>query len=112
MRILEYTKEGRIYRPTLQMEEPKHFGKFGQLRMRYIQENREDVHILLLMKGKLNHHLKETDQKATEMMQNLVEQMKKEVSLPDPSDTVNYMKMMRNLQKSAEEIVLKELIYV
>lgn len=112
MKKLEYKKEGRFLKPTLQMEEAKHFGKFGHLRMRYIQEHREDVHMMLLMNGKLNQHLEEIDQKATQMVFDLVNQLKETTTLPDEDDTLDYLGTMNSLRKQAEEIVLNELIFV
>ena len=66
------------------------------------------------MSGKLDRHLKEIDQQAKEMVERLVFQMVKILGITEELKAKNqleWVRQMNNIRASAEEVVLKELIY-
>lgn len=72
-------------------------------------------HIKLLMDGRLNEYLYKVDTQCYERMELLVEQMKAGAGITEElkaTDQMKWVGLMNNLRSSAEEIVLKELIYV
>ena len=76
-------------------------------------ERRE--YIKLLMDGRLNEHLHEVDIQCYERVELLVEQMKAGAGITEElkaTDQMKWVGLMNNVRSSAEEIVLKELIYV
>lgn len=67
------------------------------------------------MDGKLNEHLYVVDAVCYERMEFLLEQMKVGAGITEElkeSDQMQWVGLMNNVRSSAEEIVVKELIYV
>ena len=56
-------------------KEHKPIGLWAQRHKRYLQEHKRAVYTTLLASGKLNSYLADIDEKATDMMFRLVEQM-------------------------------------
>ena len=70
---------------------------------------------MLLMDGKLNEYLHEVDEECYEKIELLVEQMKAGAGITEELKAIDQMKwvgLMNNVRSSAEEIVMRELIYV
>lgn len=60
-------------------------------------------------------HIYDTQETASQMMEQLTEQMMKSQDITEElkeSNQMLWVQMMNNIKHSAEEIVLKELIYV
>ena len=109
--------EDGLYYPDLKLPEGTHYeiGRYGRMRWEYLKTHRRGEYIKLLMDGKLNEHLHEIDEACYERMELLVEQMKAGAGITEALKASNQMKwvgLMNNVQSSAEEIVVKELIYV
>lgn len=114
---LEYrlAKDGMYY-PELELPEGTNFdiGKYGIMRCEYLQIHKRDQYIRLFVSGKLNEHLHEVDEECSEMVSQLIEQMKpgagvtEEMKEKDPMQCVRFM---NSLKSAAEEIVLKEKVY-
>jgi hypothetical protein len=67
------------------------------------------------MDGRLNEYLHEVDTQCYERLELLVEQMKAGAGITEKLKAIDQMKwvgLMNNVRSSAEEIVLKEMIYV
>ena len=113
---LTYTMKNGYRLPNLlPPQEPEvHLGKYALLRRRYLQQNRKVRFTNLLTSGKLNEHLMEVDKAANEMMELLVAQMAQAEGITEEMKATDQMKwvgLMNNIRMSAEEQVLKELIY-
>lgn len=68
----------------------------------------------MLLTGELNSHLEEIDRQATEMVEKLVEKMAAEQGVTESlkaSDQMKWVGLMNNFKASAEEVVMKELVY-
>ena len=79
-KTIGYSRQGDYLLPDLTVpDEPEiRLGKYGSLRRKYLEEEHYGIFISLLTQGKLNRHLKETQEEAQEMMERLMEGMKKE----------------------------------
>ena len=101
---------------TLPKEEKKPLGKYGTMRMNYLKNHRKVFFDILLTKGELMKHIYEMQETASQMMEQLTEQMMmKSLGVTEElkeSNQMLWVQMMNNIRHSAEEIVLKELIYV
>lgn len=109
--------EDGIYYPDLQLPEDTHYeiGKYGRMRWEYLTNHSRGQYIRLLMDGRLNEHLHEVDTQCYERVDLLVEQMKARAGIMEElkaTDQMKWVGLMNNARSSAEEIVLKELIYV
>lgn len=114
---IKYTKVGDYYIPNLVLEKEEKItlNKYGRLRLKFLKENKKAEYTIMFMNGTLNNHLKEIQETAEEKVNLIVEQLKKENNLTEKIKNTNqlyWVGMMNNLKNEAEEIVLKELIYV
>ena len=109
--ILTYHQEGDYLLPDLTDPEASKLGKYGMLRRSYL---RKHYYTGLQLSGKLDRHLEEIDQQAKEMIEHLVSRLVKEQDVTEKlkaQDQLKWVGMMNNIRASAEEVVLKELIY-
>ena len=113
---IRYTLQGDYYLPDLQLppEKETEIGLWGQRRLRYLKQNRKVLYTNLLTTGKLNDHLTEIDKQAEDMFFRLVKQMAEREGVTEKLKAENQMlwvQKMNSIRHSAEEIVLKELVY-
>ena len=106
-----------VYYPALELPEGPHYeiGRYGRMRWEYLKNHRRGEYIRLLMNGKLNEYLHEVDEECYERMELLVEQMKVGAGITEElkaSDQMKWVGLINNVRSSAEEIVMRELIYV
>ena len=116
MAAIEYKRQGDYLLPNLTVpEEPEiHVGKYGELRRNYLKKEHSGIFINLLTQGKLNQHLAETQKAAQEMMERLTADLKEAQNVTEElkeKDQMLWLGMVNNIRQSAEEIVMKELVY-
>ena len=113
---MSYTLHGDYYLPDLVLrEEEPIYGKYGMLRKQFLKEHRSAGYQYLLLTGKLNEHLNQIDQEAREQVETLMEQMTEKQGVTEElkaQDQMEWVRLMNNIKASAEEIVLKNMIYV
>ena len=91
------------------------YGKYGMLRKQFLKEHRSARYQYLLLTGKLNEHLNQIDQEVREQVETLMEQMIEKQGVTEElkaQDQMEWVRLMNNIKASAEEIVLKNMIYV
>ena len=111
---LTYTMHGDYLLPDLEVPESPKVGKFGMLRRSFLREHRKALYTGMMLADTLNKHLEEMDQQANTLMEKLVTQMAKSQSVTEElkaKDPMLWVQQMNNIRSSAEEIVLKELVY-
>ena len=113
---MSYTLHGDYYLPDLVLrEEEPIYGKYGMLRKQFLKEHRSARYQYLLLIGKLNEHLNQTDQEAREQVETLMEQMTEKQGVTEElkaQDQMKWVRLMINIKSSAEEIVVKNTIYM
>ncbi len=113
---LNYTLHGDYYLPDLVLnEEEAMYGKYGMLRKQFLKEYRSAKYQYLLSTGKLTEHLNQIDQEAREQMEILMEQMAEKQGVTEKlkaQDQMEWARLMNNIKANAEEIVLKNMVYV
>ena len=113
---MSYTLHGDYYLPDLVLREEKPtYGKYGMLRKQFLKEHRSARYQYLLLTGKLNEHLNQTDQEAREQVETLMEQMIEKQGVTEElkaQDQMKWVRLMINIKSSAEEIVVKNTIYM
>ena len=88
--------------------------RFAAARRRYLREHRDGIYTGMLLTGKLDEYLKEIGDRAQEMFDQLVEQMKKAEGVTERLKAENQMEWvgrMNSIRSRAEEVVLSELVY-
>ena len=113
---LSYTLCGDYYLPDLVLnEEEPIYGKYGMLRKQFLKEHRPIQYQNLLLSGKLTAHLNQIDQEVTEQVEVLMKQMAEKQGVNENlkrQDQMRWVRLMNNVKASAEEIVLKERVYM
>ena len=113
---MSYTLHGDYYLPDLVLnEEEPTYGKYGMLRKQFLKEHRSARYQYLLLTGKLNEHLNQIDQESRKQMEILMGQMVERQGVTEElkvQDQMKWVRLMNNIKASAEEIVLKNTIYM
>ena len=113
---LNYTLHGDCYLPDLAVnEEEPTYGKYGMLRKQFLKEHKPARYQYLLMTGELTAHLNRVDQEAREQVKIMMKQMAEKQGVTEQmkmQDLMKWVGLMNNIKACAEEIVLKEIIYV
>ena len=114
---ISYTLVGDYYLPNLKLEQEEkvQLNKYGLLRLDYLKEHKKVDFSIMFMNRTLNKHLKEVQELAQTRVNELVEQLKAKSDLTEDmknTDMLYWVGTMNAIKNQAEEIVLKELIYV
>ena len=113
---MSYTLHGDYYLPDLVLNEAEPtYGKYGMLRKQFLKEHRSARYQYLLLTGKLNEHLNQIDQESRKQMEMLMGQMAERQGVTEElkvQDQMTWVRLMNNIKASAEEIVLKNTIYM
>lgn len=114
---ISYTLVGNYYLPNLKLdqEEKVQLNKYGLLRLDYLKKHKKAELSIMFMDMTLNKHLKVVQELAQARVNELVEQLKAKSGLTEDmknTDMLYWVGTMNAIKKQAEEIVLKELIYV
>ena len=113
---IEYERRGEQYYPVLELGEQTSYeiGKYGKLHLEFVKQHRRGTYTTLLTENRLNEYLHSIDEQAHEQIDLLTAQMTKQMGVTEElkaSDPMRWVQMMNNIKASAEEIVLKEVVY-
>ena len=114
---ITYTKCGDYLLPNLILKPIKqeNLNKYGLMRLNYLKKNKSALYQQLLMQDKLYSHLFSVSKEAEDKVNYLINEMvKSDDSINENLKATNQMlwvQEMNNYKNTAEEIVLKELIY-
>lgn len=115
---IEYIKQGDYLIPTLKVNKQKNINieKYGLLRLNYLKQYNKPLYTTLLMKNELTDYLISVDKECNDKFNLLMKQYKEtDIRLFEKNKETNQMewiKLMNNYKNSAEEIILKENIYI
>lgn len=114
---IEYIRTGDYYLPNLVLAEQKkiQLNKYGRLRLDYLKNHKKAEYAILFMDNKLTDHLEEVQEIAAKRIEEIIKSLKEQSNLTEEmknTDQLYWIGMMNNFKNQAEEIVLKELIYV
>ena len=113
---IEYERRGEQYYPLLDLGEQTSYeiGKYGKLHLEFIKQHRRGTYTTLLTENRLNELLHSIDEQAHEQLDLLTAQMAKRMGVSEEhkaSDPMRWVQRMNSIKASAEEIVLKEVVY-
>ena len=115
MEVTYRMQEGFQIPNLLMPQEPEvHLGKYAELRRQYLKKHRRVLYTNLKTSCRLTEHLAEIEQTAKAMVARSVQRMAEAEGLTEQMKEANPMRwtgLMNNLKHSAEEQVLKDLIY-
>ena len=99
---------------VLDEEDTKPIGMWGRKYLRYIKEHRPVLHTTMLLSGKLNSHLAEIDNRATEMFDRMVKLLAEKEGITEQlkvADQMAWVGAMNGIRNRAEEIVNGSVIF-
>mgnify|MGYP004642892037 CR=1 FL=1 len=114
---ISYTKKGDYLLPNLKLEDKERFniGKYGLLILNYMKKEKLGLYFDLLVNDKLNEYLHNIDTTVMEKVQKLIKELAEKENITEELKSSNQMLWigkMNNIKDIAEEIILKEYIYV
>ena len=112
-----YRQEGDYLVPnlTLPNDDDYEIGKYGRMRLDYLKEHRKILYTNYVTEGTLSKHLSEIDKACNERMETLVPAMAKQEGVTEAlkaNDQMEWVCRMNNIRNRAEEIVLREVVFV
>lgn len=113
---INYELCGEQYYPMLEISEQTNYeiGKYGHIHLEFIKKHRRGTYTTLLTEGRLNEHLHSIDEQAHEQIDLHISQMSERLGVAEElkaSDPMRWVQMMNNIKATAEEIVIKEVVY-
>ena len=113
---LTYTKVGDYYIPDLTAEPmpSRDLGKYGHLRLHYLQDHKSELYAALLMEGRLFAHLLEVEDAANELLDSMIPGMAKDAGATEElkaRDPMSWVGLMNNCKARVEEIIFAALVY-
>lgn len=118
MKEVTYHKENDYYIPNLALQKDNctnyHIGKYGHLRLKYLRNHKKGLYAELMLNGTLPNNLVDIDKEANKRIKTIVNGLAKQNNVDEKlkqNNQLEWVRLMNNFKNSAEEIVLKELIY-
>ncbi len=113
---ITYTEHNGLYYPDLTLPEQTScpLGKYANLRLDFMKKHRRGTYTTLLTEGRLNEYLYDIDLQAQTILDDIIPRLVKERGIDEALKAHNapqWTAEMNNIKASAEEIVLKEVIY-
>ena len=113
---LTYHRNGDYLLPDIGLieAEQRPVGKYGRMRLRYLEEHRPGLYTRLLLSGTLMEHLQEIDSTCQERLEQLTRQMQAQEGITEEMKAVNQMEWvqrMNAIHHQVEEILLAELVF-
>lgn len=88
--------------------------KYGYLRLDYLKKYKRGYYTELMLEGTLAEHIVAIDKEANMQVNNIVKNLAKTNNVDEMLKQCNpleWVRLMNNFKHSAEEFVLKELVY-
>lgn len=113
---INYTEKDGIFYPDFKAPEQTNYsiGKYGQMRLDFLNKHRRGTYTTLLTTFKLNEHLYEFDAETRRMVAQIIAQLAADRGIDESlkaSDPLGWVQEMNDCKAAAEEIVLAEVIY-
>lgn len=113
---IHYTLHRDYYLPDLNLPDRASIplGRYGRMRMDYLEKHRPGLYERLLLSGKLYEHLAEIDTCCAERMDRMVRRMAEAEGITEDlkaRDQLAWVGRMNSIRQRAEEIILQELIF-
>lgn len=113
---IDYVLVGDYYIPDLKLpEEERSIGKYGYMHREYLKENNPALFNDLVLSCQLWTYLADINEQAQDRLQVIISQMQKAESVTEKLKEDNqweWIQRMNSIHNRAEEIVLRELIFV
>ena len=102
--------EDGMYYPNLTIGEAEHrsIGKWGRMYMTYLEQAHPGLYTRLILNGTLDKHLADANERAEEMLDQLIKRMAEQEEVTESlksSDQMEWVQRMNSIRSRAEEVV-------
>ena len=114
---LEYHQEKDYLIPNIAIKNNLgnyQIGKYGYLRLDYLKKHKKGYYTELMLEGTLPEHIANIDKEANMQVKNIIKTLAKANNVDEMlkhNNPFEWVRLMNSFKNSAEEIILKELIY-
>ena len=114
---IEYRLVGDYYLPNIALPKSRrtgNIGKYGRLRLKYLEEHHKPEVIIMRFNNELTSHLLDIEDECRARVEQLVKQIAKKENVTEGLKANNQMlwvQNMNNIKNRAEEIAYNEIIY-
>ncbi len=113
---IEYVKHGDYYFPNLSVPNNKEYniGKYGRMHAKFIKENRPCIYSMKMIDGTWLDYLEKIDTSAKEMVDRFIRELVAKQGITEvlkASEQIAWISAMEQIRHTAEEFVLKEVVY-
>ena len=116
MKNITYTECNGIRYPNLELPKQTNYplGKYANLRLDFMKKHRKGRYTTLLTEGRLNEYLHAIDIQAHTLLDDIIPHLAHERGIDEDLKAHNallWTAEMNNIKASAEEIILREVVY-
>ena len=116
MKNITYTESNGIRYPNLEFPKQTNYplGKYANLRLDFMKKHRRGRYTTLLTEGRLNEYLHAIDIQAHELLDDIIPRLAQERGIDEAlkaHNALGWVAEMNNVKASAEEIILREVVY-
>lgn len=93
--------------------DPRPIGRWGRMHMKYLEEEHPGLYERLVLNGTLHRHLADANERATQMLDRLVEQMAAQEGITErmkEAQPFEWVARMNGIRSRAEEIIMHDVI--
>ena len=106
--------DGMLY-PDLAIgdKDSRLIGKWGRMHMKYLEAEHPGLYERLILKGTLNRHLADANERAVSMLERLIEKMTTQEGITESlkeAQPLEWASRMNSIRSRAEEVILHEVI--
>ena len=115
---ITYTLKGDYYIPNIAIPKARrtgNIGKYGRLKLDYMRKYQIAEYAEILLDNELKSYLLDIEDECRKRLEILIKQMTQKENVTEElkaNNQVEWVARMNSIKNRAEEIVLKELIYV
>ena len=113
---ITYTEHNGLYYPDLKLPEQTNYplGKYANLRLDFMKKHRRGTYTTLLTEGRLNEYLHDIDLQAHAMLDAIIPRLAQERGVDEvlkAQSPILWAAEMNNIKATAEDVILREVIY-
>ena len=114
---ITYREENGCFYPNLKLPKQTNYtiGKYGLLHLDFIKAHRKGRYTSLVSECRLNEYLHKVDLETNELLESIITSLAVERGIDEDLkayDILCWVAEMNNIKASAEETVLREVVYV
>ena len=114
---ITYREENGCFYPNLKLPKQTNYtiGKYGLLHLDFIKAHRKGRYTSLVSECRLNEYLHKVDLETNELLESIITSLAVERGIDEnlkAYDILCWVAEMNNIKASAEETVLREVVYV